>query len=73
MTYIRFPTKHTHVLFLLSRPEGASITDIQAVTGRQHESTRGIFAGLCKRGFSVESERLVEMWRYFLKSRPEWF
>ncbi|WP_373473451.1 DUF3489 domain-containing protein [Sphingorhabdus lacus] len=73
MTNTTFPTKHTYVLFLLSRPEGASIADIQAATGWQHNSTRGMFTGLRKRGFGLESERIGGVRRYFLKSRPERF
>lgn len=73
MTDTTFPTKHMHVLFLLSRPEGASIADIQAATDWQHNSTRGMLTGLRKRGFGIESERVDGVRRYMSKSRPERF
>jgi DNA-binding IclR family transcriptional regulator len=73
MANTTFPTKHAQVLFLLSRLEGASIADIQAATGWQHNSTRGMLTGLRKRGFGIESERVDGVRRYILKSRPERF
>ncbi|MGG5819114.1 DUF3489 domain-containing protein [Falsiroseomonas sp. HW251] len=48
-------TKQEQVLALLRRPEGATFAQIAEVTGWQHHTVRGFFAGLKKRqGIAVE-------------------
>lgn len=71
MTNSAFPSKHACVLYLLSRRQGASIEDIMAATGWQNNSTRGMLAGLRKRGFGIESHRVEGTRRYYLKTLPE--
>lgn len=58
-------TKLTLVTDLLTRPEGASIEELCAVTGWQAHSVRGAMAGALKRkGLVVISEKYEGIRRY---------
>jgi hypothetical protein len=52
-------TKTQHVLHLLERPKGASITDLMKTTGWQAHSVRGFLSGTVKKkmGLAVVSEK----------------
>lgn len=52
-------TKQQTCLDLLSRPEGASIEELQAATGWQQHSVRGLLAGAVKKklGLTLLSEK----------------
>ena len=52
-------TKQRVCLDLLSRPEGATIEELQATTGWQQHSVRGFLAGAVKRrlGLTLLSEK----------------
>jgi hypothetical protein len=52
---LREGTKQEAVLNLLCRPEGATIAQIVAITGWASHTVRGFFAGLKKKGFTVET------------------
>jgi Protein of unknown function (DUF3489) len=53
-------SKEAMLIEMLSRPEGATIAQIVAVTGWQAHTVRGAFAGALKtkRGLTVTSEKL---------------
>ncbi len=51
------PTKSSIVSRLLSRPRGASLGDITAVTGWQAHSIRAFLTGLRKKGVQLEREQ----------------
>ena len=51
------PTKSAIVSKLLSRPRGASLGDITAVTGWQAHSIRAFLTGLRKKGVNLEREQ----------------
>ena len=51
------PTKAVIVGKLLSRPRGASLGDITAVTGWQAHSIRAFLTGLRKKGVNLEREQ----------------
>jgi hypothetical protein len=57
----RKPTKQQICLDLLRRPKGASIEELQAVTGWQAHSVRGLLAGAVKKklGLTLRSEKLA--------------
>ena len=61
-------TKHEIVIELLSTKTGASIEDIMAATGWQHNSTRGMLTGLRKRKFEIISEKVDRVRRYRLSN-----
>ena len=56
---IKKQTKQQICLALLSRPEGATIEELQAVTGWQQHSVRGFLAGAVKKklGLTLFSEK----------------
>ena len=56
---IKKQTKQQICLALLSRPEGATIEELQAVTGWQQHSVRGFLAGAVKKklGLTLLSEK----------------
>jgi hypothetical protein len=62
-------TKTEACLALLVRPEGASIAELQQVTGWQPHSVRGFLAGTVKKipGASLTSEKEEGERRYFLR------
>jgi len=49
-------------LALLARPEGATLEELQGVTGWQPHSVRGLLAGTIKKipGLTLESEKLKD-------------
>ena len=47
-------TKQEHVLAMLRRPEGATVAQIAEATGWAQHTVRGFFAGLKKKGHSIE-------------------
>jgi len=51
------PTKTVIVTRLLSRPRGASLGDINSVTGWQSHSIRAFLTGLRKKGVSLDREQ----------------
>lgn len=51
------PTKTVIVTKLLSRPRGASLGDINGVTGWQAHSIRAFLTGLRKKGVSLAREQ----------------
>jgi hypothetical protein len=51
------PTKTAIVRKLLSRPRGASLGEITAVTGWQAHSIRSFLTGLRKKGLALEREQ----------------
>ncbi len=51
------PTKTVIVTKLLSRPRGASLGDINSVTGWQAHSIRAFLTGLRKKGVALEREQ----------------
>ena len=51
------PTKTAIVTRLLSRPRGASLGDINSVTGWQAHSIRAFLTGLRKKGVSLDREQ----------------
>jgi hypothetical protein len=57
----RAGTKQDAVLALLRRPEGATIAQIIDVTGWQSHTVRGFFAGLKRKGITVEAIERVRM------------
>ncbi len=48
------PTKSATILKLLSRPKGASITQLQKATDWQAHSIRAALTGLRKKGHEIE-------------------
>lgn len=58
-------TKLDKMAAKLMRPEGATITDLMAITGWQAHSVRGALAGaLKKKGHVIISEKIDGMRRY---------
>ena len=47
-------TKQEQVLAMLRRPEGATVAQIADATGWAQHTVRGFFAGLKKKGHSIE-------------------
>jgi hypothetical protein len=55
-------TKQEQVLTMLRRPEGATVAQIAEATGWARHTVRGFFAGLKKKGHTIEvksRERMV--------------
>ena len=65
-------TKTEACLALLVRPEGASLAELQQVTGWQAHSVRGFLAGTVKKiaGASLTSEKVAGERRYVLRRAP---
>ena len=55
----RSSTKSEKIVRLLKRPSGATITDLQKVTGWQAHSVRGFLSGMIKKrmGRNITSEK----------------
>ena len=51
---IRTGTKQAHIIALLQRPEGASITEIVAATGWMAHSARGLISGALKKKLGLD-------------------
>ena len=62
-------TKTEACLALLVRPEGASLAELQQLTGWQAHSVRGFLSGTVKKipGASLTSEKTESERRYFLR------
>lgn len=57
------------IVSLLSRPEGASLTELATATGWQAHSVRGALAGALKRkGHTVTSEKTDGLRRYRIEA-----
>lgn len=56
--------KQALVIALLHRPEGASIAELMAATGRLAHSTRAALTGLRKKGHAIERSQQAEGSRY---------
>ncbi len=58
-------TKLDQIVAMLSKPKGASLAEITAVTGWQAHSVRGALAGsLKKKGHIIVSEKVAGLRRY---------
>lgn len=65
-------TKHDRVLTLLSRREGATISEMMEATNWQQHSVRGFLAGTVKKklGFTLTSKKLDgELRRYRIETK----
>ena len=49
----RSATKMAAIVDLLSRPAGATVAEVRALTGWQEHSVRGAFAGVLKKRFGL--------------------
>jgi hypothetical protein len=64
-------SKLDQIISLLSRPGGASLAELVAVTGWQPHSVRGALAGSLKRkGHDIRSENLEGERRYRIGAAP---
>jgi hypothetical protein len=65
-------TKTEACVALLVRPEGASLEELQLVTGWQPHSVRGLLSGTVKKipGSSLTSEKSAAGRRYYLRRAP---
>jgi hypothetical protein len=65
-------TKTEACVALLVRPEGASLEELQHVTGWQPHSVRGLLSGTVKKipGASLTSEKTAAGRRYYLRRAP---
>jgi len=61
----RTPSKQELCLDLLSRPDGASVEELQAATGWQTHSVRGFLSGTVKKklGLTVNRHRILTPYR----------
>lgn len=67
-------TRVQQVLTLLCRPDGASLAEIQAVTGWQAHSARGFLSGVIRKlpDVALTSTKPAEgPRRYFITTRPQ--
>lgn len=67
-------TRVQQVLTLLCRPDGASLAELQAVTGWQAHSARGFLSGVIRKlpDVALTSTKLADgPRRYFITTRPQ--
>ncbi|MGL5839952.1 MAG: DUF3489 domain-containing protein [Sphingorhabdus sp.] len=64
------PTKHQQVIALLTRECGASLEEMSAKVGWLPHSTRAFMAGLRKKGYVLDSEKVEGVRRYRIMSSP---
>ena len=58
------PPKHTQVVELLSRDEGASLEEMSILANWLTHSTRAFLTGLKKKGYEVTSDKTGGVRRY---------
>lgn len=58
------PTKRSLLQQLLSRPEGACLSDITTTTGWQPHTARAALTGLRKRGLNIDRQKVDGVSRY---------
>lgn len=58
------PSKHTQVVELLSRDEGASLEEMSILANWLTHSTRAFLTGLKKKGYEVTSDKVGGVRRY---------
>lgn len=67
-------TRVQQVLTLLSRPDGASVAELQAVTGWQAHSARGFLSGVIRKLADVDltsTKSTDGPRRYFITTQPQ--
>jgi hypothetical protein len=57
-------SKADTILYLLLRPEGATLNDLIAATGWLPHTTRAALTGLRKKGHTLTSEKIDDVRRY---------
>lgn len=64
------PTKHSQVIDLLTREDGATLEAMSTKVGWLPHSTRAFMTGLKKKGYVLDSEKVEGVRRYRITKSP---
>lgn len=64
------PTKHQRIVDLLSREGGATLEEMSTLANWLTHSTRAFLTGLKKRGYEVDSDKVVGVRSYRITKAP---